>query len=80
MPEISLPDIKLPDVRFRDGKLRDMKLPDIDLRDRLPDVDLSRLSLPSALRDEALGMLESKDVIRCANVMPEFNVLDIEPA
>src|SRR5262249_38001491 len=30
--------------------------------------------------DEALGLLGTKDVMRCANVMPEFNVLDIEPA
>ena len=43
MPEISLPDIKLPDIRFRDGKLAYLKVPDIDLRDRMPDVDLSRL-------------------------------------
>jgi hypothetical protein len=54
MPEISLPDIKLPDVRFRDGRLRDMKLPDIDLRDHLPDVDLSKLSMPGVLRDMSM--------------------------
>ena len=30
--------------------------------------------------DDALAALAQHDVIRCANVMPEFNVLDIEPA
>ena len=30
--------------------------------------------------DEAVALLAGKEVIRCENVMPEFNVLDIEPA
>jgi uncharacterized protein (TIGR01319 family) len=30
--------------------------------------------------DDAVALLGSKEVIRCENVMPEFNVLDIEPA
>jgi uncharacterized protein (TIGR01319 family) len=30
--------------------------------------------------DDALAALKAHDVLRCANVMPEFNVLDIEPA
>jgi len=62
MPEISLPDIKLPDVKFRDGRLRDLKLPDIDLRDRLPDVDLSKMSLPGPLRDITLPEVSMPDV------------------
>jgi hypothetical protein len=92
MPEISLPDIKLPDVRFRDGKLRDLKLPDIDLRDRLPDVDLSKISLPSALRDISMPEVSVRDVhlpevhmpdvrlrdMRMPEVhLPEFNLRDI---
>jgi len=69
MPEISLPDIKLPDVKFRDGRLRDVKLPDIDLRDRLPDVDLTKLSLPSALRD--LSMPDVHDMHLPHMTMPD---------
>ena len=30
--------------------------------------------------DEAAALLAGREVIRCENVMPEFNVLDIEPA
>jgi uncharacterized protein (TIGR01319 family) len=30
--------------------------------------------------DEAVGLLAGREVLRCENVMPEFNVLDIEPA
>jgi uncharacterized protein (TIGR01319 family) len=30
--------------------------------------------------DEAVTLLTGREVIRCGNVMPEFNVLDIEPA
>jgi uncharacterized protein (TIGR01319 family) len=30
--------------------------------------------------DDALSLLSAHDAIRCGNVMPEFNVLDIEPA
>jgi hypothetical protein len=62
MPEISLPDIRLPEIRFRNGNLPDVKLPDIDLRDRLPDVDLSKLSLPSALRDFSMSDVSMPDV------------------
>jgi hypothetical protein len=54
VPRINLPAIRLPDIRLGDGKLGDVKLPDIDLRDRLPDVDLSELHLPQALRDVSM--------------------------
>lgn len=33
-----------------------------------------------AAADEAAALLAGREVIRCENVMPEFNVLDIEPA
>ena len=76
MPEISLPDIKLPDIRFRDGKLRDMKLPDIDLRDRLPDVDLSKLSLPGPLRDMSMPDVSMPDMHMPDMHMPEMHMPD----
>lgn len=78
MPEISLPDIKLPDVRFRDGKLRDMKLPDIDLRDRLPDVDLSKISLPAALRDMSMPDMSMPDIHMPEMHMPDINLRDMK--
>jgi hypothetical protein len=78
MPEISLPDIKLPDVKFRDGRLRDMKLPDIDLRDRLPDVDLSKLSLPGALRDISMPEVSMRDMHLPDVHMPDFNLRDVK--
>lgn len=83
MPEISLPDIKLPDIKFRDGKLRDMKLPDIDLRDRLPDVDLSRLALPGALRDMSMPEMSMPDLrmpeMHMPDIhMPDFNLRDVK--
>ena len=77
MPEIRLPDIKLPDVKFRDGRLRDLKMPDIDLRDRLPDVDLSRIALPSALRDMHMPEMSLPDVHMPDVHMPDFSVRDI---
>lgn len=79
MPEISLPDIKLPDVSFRDSKLRDVKLPDIDLRDRLPDVDLSKLSLPSALRDLSLPEVSLRDLKAPRVEMPEVDLRSLDP-
>jgi hypothetical protein len=69
MPDISLPEIKLPDVKWRDGHLRDMKLPDIDLRDRMPDVDLSKVPLPTAMRDLSMPDISLSDVR-----VPEVNL------
>jgi hypothetical protein len=77
MPEISLPDIKLPDVKFRDGKLRDVKLPDIDLRDRLPDVDLSRISLPAGLREVSMPEVSMPDISLRDVRVPEIRRPDI---
>jgi hypothetical protein len=72
MPEISLPDIRLPEIRFRNGNLPDVKLPDIDLRERLADVDLSKLSLPSAIRDFSMSDVSMPDVHMSDVHMPDL--------
>jgi hypothetical protein len=62
----------------------DVKLPDLDLRDRLPDVDLSKLSMPSALRDLSLPDVHVPDVRlpkmdMPSPAMPEVDLHALDP-